>query len=135
MTRMMTALVLLAATSCSRSEGPVVDDNQNGIGAPVERAADNTARNQRDKNDTTLTAADQAENEADRTITQQIRREVTRASELSMDGKNVKIITIDGVVTLRGPVQNAEERAEIASVAHRVAGVKRVDNQLEIAAK
>jgi hyperosmotically inducible protein len=135
MTRMMAALVLLAAIGCSRNEGPVVDDNKNNVGAPVEGAADNTERNQRDKAGTTLTATDQAENEADRTITQQIRREVTKTDDLSMNAKNVKIITVDGVVTLRGPVQTAEERKEIGSVAQRVDGVKRVDNQLEIAAK
>ena len=135
MTRMMTALVLLAAVGCSRSEGPVADDNSNQVGAPVEGAADNTERNQRDKSGTTLTPTDQAENEADRTITQQIRKEVTSADALSTDGKNVKIITVDGVVTLRGPVQTAEERKEIAGFAKNVDGVKRVDNQLEVAAK
>jgi len=135
MTRMMAALVLLAAAGCSRSEGPVADDNKNNVGAPVEGAADNTERNQRDKGGTTLTATDQGENEADRTITQQIRKEVIKADDLSTDGKNVKIITVDGVVTLRGPVKSAEERNEIGSVAQRVDGVKRVDNQLEIAAK
>lgn len=135
MTRMIAALVLLAAAGCSRSDGPVADDNDNKIGAPIEGAADNTERNQRDKNGTTLTATDQAENETDRTITQQIRQEVVKADDLSTNGKNVKIITVDGVVTLRGPVQTAEERKEIASVAQRVDGVKRVDNQLEIAAK
>ena len=135
MTRMMTALVLLAAVGCSRSEGPVADDNKNGVGAPIEGAADNTERNQRDKAGTTLTATDQAENEADRTITQQIRQQVFKEDDLSKDAKNVRIVTVDGVVTLRGPVQTEAERAEIDNVAKATEGVKRVDNQLEIAAK
>lgn len=135
MTRIMTALVLLAAVGCSKNEGTVADDNNNKVGAPVEAAADNTERNQRDKSGTTLTATDQSESEADRTITQQIRKEVVAADAISTDGKNVKIITVDGVVTLRGPVKTAEERTEIAGFAQKVDGVKRVDNQLEIAAK
>ncbi len=49
-----------------------------------------------------------------------------------MNAKNVKIITQDGVVTLRGPVKSAEEKAMIASVAQKTGGVKRVDNQLEV---
>lgn len=129
---MMALVVLAAATGCNKNESPAEASDKTG--APTE-AADNTGRNERDKSGTTLTPGDQAENEADRTITQQIRQEVVKESALSMDGKNVKIITIDGVVTLRGPVQTAEERTEIGSVAKRVDGVKRVDNQLEIAAK
>lgn len=52
---------------------------------------------------------------------------------LSVNGKNVKIITRDGVVTLRGPVKTDKEKAEIASIAKSVDGVKSVDNQLEVA--
>ena len=52
---------------------------------------------------------------------------------LSTNAHNVKIITTDGVVTLRGPVKSAAEKATIAAKAQQVAGVSRVDNQLEIA--
>lgn len=136
MKRMMVTLVLLAAAGCSRNEAAVADDNANGKAAPLEgAAADNTKVNERDSTGTTLTAGDQKENEVDRTITQQIRQQVVKDDDMSVNGKNVKIITVDGVVTLRGPVQSAEERTEIASVAQRVEGVKRVDNQLEVAAK
>jgi osmotically-inducible protein OsmY len=47
---------------------------------------------------------------------------------------NVKIITVDGVVTLRGPVKSADEKTHIESLAQQATDVKRVDNQLEIAA-
>lgn len=94
--------------------------------------ADNTKRNARDADGTTLTPLDQGENEADRTITQQIRKAVVGHDQLSTNAKNVKIITQDGVVTLRGPVKSAEEKSTIASVAQKTGGVKRVDNQLEI---
>jgi hyperosmotically inducible protein len=52
---------------------------------------------------------------------------------LSFSSKNVKIITINGKVTLRGPVKSAEERAAIERAATQVAGAGRIDNQLEIA--
>ena len=97
--------------------------------------ADNSGKNVRDRDDRALTPGDQGGSESDRTITQQIRKAVVADDGLSMNAKNVKIITIDGVVTLRGPVQSAEEKAKIASVSAQAAGVKRVDNQLEIEAQ
>ena len=94
--------------------------------------ADNTGRNARDADGNTLTPLDQGESEADRTITQQIRKAVVDHDQLSTNAKNVKIITQNGVVTLRGPVKSQEEKAAIASVAQKTGGVKRVENQLEI---
>jgi hyperosmotically inducible protein len=97
--------------------------------------ADNTKKNERDRGNDTLTPGDQGTSEADRTITQKIRQSVVKSDTLSMTGKNVKIITADGVVTLRGPVKSDQEKTDIAALAKSVDGVKRVDNQLEIAAK
>ena len=94
--------------------------------------ADNTKRNARDADGNTLTPMDQGSSDADMTITQQIRKAVVDSEHLSTNAKNVKIITQDGVVTLRGPVKTPEEKASIASVAQKTGGVKRVDNQLEI---
>ena len=51
---------------------------------------------------------------------------------LSTNAHNVKIITVDGVVTLRGPVKSAAEKAAVADKAHKTAGVVRVDNQIEV---
>jgi len=66
-------------------------------------------------------------------ITQKIRQAVVKDDALSMTAKNAKIITVDGVVTLRGPVKSDKEKTEIGALAQAVTGVKRVDNQLEIA--
>ena len=93
---------------------------------------DNSGRNVRDRDEQSKTAGDQSENEADRTITQKVRDAITADDALSVNGKNVKIITSDGTVTLRGPVKDDKEKAEIEAKAKRVAGVKKVDNQLEI---
>ena len=96
-------------------------------------APDNSGRNVRDRDDQTKTPGDQSENEADRTITQNIRQAITADDSLSTNAKNVKIITNDGTVTLRGPVKSEKEKTDIEAKAKQVAGVKRVDNQLEVA--
>ena len=101
--------------------------------AQTTAAPDNSGVNVRDRDNKTVTAGDQAENEADRTISQNIRQSLTADDSLSTNGKNVKIITVDGKVTLRGPVKSDQEKAAIAAKAQQVAGVKNVDNQLEIA--
>ena len=99
---------------------------------PVQMAPDNTGRNVRDRNGDTLTPGDQAENQADRTLTQQIRRELMADKSLSTDAKNIKIITTNGVVTLRGPVNTPQEKATIEAKAQNIAGATNVDNQLEV---
>ncbi len=94
--------------------------------------ADNTAKNERDKDGGSLTVFDQGGSEADRNITATVRKTIVDNDKLSMNAHNVKIITVDGVVTLRGPVDNAAEKSTIETVAKSTTGVKRVDSQLEI---
>jgi hyperosmotically inducible periplasmic protein len=97
-------------------------------------AADNTKVNERDRSAAALTPGDQGNNDLDLGITQKIRQGVVKDDTLSMSAKNVKIITTGGVVTLRGPVKSDGEKTSIGALATGVPGVKRVDNQLEIAA-
>ena len=94
--------------------------------------ADNTARNVRDRDERTATPLDQGESAGDRDITQHIRQAVVDNDQLSTNAHNVKIITQDGVVTLRGPVNSAQEKSTIVAMAHNAPGVKRVDDQLEV---
>ena len=94
--------------------------------------ADNTGKNVRDRDDKTLVPTDQGGSAADREVTAAIRREIAGDDSLSTNAHNVKIVTVDGVVTLRGPVKTAAEKATVASKAEAAKGVKRVDNQLEI---
>lgn len=93
-------------------------------------APDNTEVNERDKSAAALTPMDQDNNQGDLKITQQIRQAVMADDSLSFTAKNVKIITQNGKVTLRGPVNSAKERSAIDSAARKVAG--HVDNQLEV---
>ena len=95
--------------------------------------ADNSGNNVRYRQDTAVTATDQSNSKADLNITQAIRKAVMADKKLSTNAHNVKIITANGVVTLRGPVKSAKEKKNIGAKAARVAGVTRVDNQLEIA--
>jgi osmotically-inducible protein OsmY len=97
--------------------------------------ADNTGKNVRDRNDErTLTPPDQGESASDRELTAIIRRAIVKDDSLSTNAHNVKIVTVDSVVTLRGPVKSAAEKAAVAAKAEQAKGVKRVDNQLEVEA-
>jgi osmotically-inducible protein OsmY len=95
-------------------------------------AADNTDKNERDQTVNALTPGDQGESEADRTITQRARQNVVGEDGLSVNAKNVKIITRSGVVTLRGPVASQAEKLSVVRLVRSVDGVQRVDDQLEI---
>ena len=94
--------------------------------------ADNTARNVRDRNSSSLTPLDQGNNQADLDTTAQIRKEIIAGKNMSVNARNVKIITKSGQVTLRGPVNTAEEKRLIGDIAGRIVRAENVDNQLEV---
>jgi len=98
----------------------------------TEQDYDNTGKNIRDRDSMTLTPLDQSESAADRIITQKIRQAIMSDSALSTNAKNIKIVTIRGVVTLRGPVGSTQEKEAIAKKAHDVQGFVKLDNQLEV---
>jgi hyperosmotically inducible periplasmic protein len=93
--------------------------------------ADNTGKNTRDRDDQSQTATDQSNDPADIKLAADIRKMVVNDGSLSTMAKNVKIITTDGVVTLRGPVETQKEKAAIESHAEH-AGAKKITNELEI---
>ena len=95
-------------------------------------AADNTRKNERDRSGETATSGDQSNSQEDVKITAAIRRAVVGDKSLSMTAKNVKIITANGTVTLRGPVNNDAEKTKIAELAQSAAGNAKIDNQLEV---
>jgi hyperosmotically inducible periplasmic protein len=96
-------------------------------------AADNSAQNVRDRDNQSMTPMDQSNKPEDVDLTRRVRQAVESDSNLSTDAKNVKIITVDGVVWLRGPVRSAEEKAEIARAAHDIAGAGKVRDEIQIA--
>lgn len=101
--------------------------------APASPQADNTMMNQRDASGKTLTPADQASGtKNDVELTRRIRQMVTKDNTLSIQAKNTKIITLNGVTTLRGPVTNLEESKRIENLAGQVVGAASVRNELQV---
>src|SRR5437762_12672798 len=92
---------------------------------------DNTAINQRDRSAETKTSGDQSNNSADLRTTQAIRQALMKDGELSTTAKNIKVITTNGQVTLRGPVKTAQEKAKIDHLAKSAAGGAKINNQLD----
>jgi hypothetical protein len=126
----------IAAAACAlllASSGAYAADAAEPDEAPPAAVdAENTGKNVRDRAGDTLTVFDQGGSEADRDITAKIRQALVDDDSLSTNAHNVKIITVDGKVTLRGPVDSAAEKAAVESAAKRIAGVTGVDSQLEV---
>jgi hyperosmotically inducible periplasmic protein len=101
--------------------------------AGAQTPSDNTKVNQRDRATGATTADQQKENAADRAITQKIRRAVVEDKTLSTYAHNVKIVSQNGEVTLKGPVRTADEKKNVEAKAVAVAGAGHVTNQISIA--
>jgi osmotically-inducible protein OsmY len=96
-------------------------------------APDNTGKNQRDRNASEPTADQQKENETDRELARQIRRALVKDKSLSTYGHNIKVISQNGVVTLKGPVNSDEEKRAIESKAAEVAGSPdKIKSEIEV---
>lgn len=99
--------------------------------APASQTAnpDNSGRNKAHRK----TAEQQSSASSDRDLTAKIRRSIVADKSLSTYAHNVKIITQDGQVTLKGPVHSDEEKTAIASKAAEVAGGQdKVTNQITV---
>ena len=129
------AAVLLAG--CSEKNRPA-NRGAPDAGQPSARQADgagdatNTARNERDRDGVNPTADDQSESKQDIDIAAKVRRAVVSDKSLSTNAHNVKIITNEGQVTLRGPVDSEAEKEAIVAKAKEVAGDDRVVDELEL---
>ena len=97
--------------------------------------ADNTKVNQRDRNSNEATADQQKANRSDRDITQQIRKSIASDKSLSTNGHNVKVITQNGMVTLKGPVRSEEEKKAVEEKAAEVAGADKVTSEIDVQPK
>lgn len=72
---------------------------------------------------------------SDRAITQQVRQAVLDDGSFSTAARRIEIVTVNGVVTLSGPVRTKQERSHLTTLASATQGVTRVDNQLQISGK
>jgi len=114
---------LLLGASLMAAPSPRYQDAQ-------QPAPDNTKQN---KNQTNPSADQQKMNDADRTLTRKIRKAIHEDTTLSTYAHNIKIISQDGKVTLRGPVRSEEEKANIEAKAVAAAGQGNVSNELQVA--
>jgi hyperosmotically inducible periplasmic protein len=94
--------------------------------------ADNSKSNKLDPSNTTSTADAQKDNTNDRTITQNIRKSLMSDKSLSTYAHNVKIVTVNGTVTLNGVVRSDQEKSAVESAAAAVVGQSRVVNDLKV---
>jgi hyperosmotically inducible periplasmic protein len=126
--RLLCALLMGAAMACSVS---LFAQNSNAQQPTASQDADNTRVNQRDRNDT-LKPTDQPNDKADIQTAAAVRKAIENDKSLSMNAHNVKLIARNGVVTLRGPVADAQEKSKIEQIATNVSGVSRVENNLDV---
>lgn len=122
------ALVALAI-SLSACSAQNTDEARN-VERPI--AADNTGNNAQERAQDLPTVMQQGQSGPDLAITQTIRQALIAHEALSMNAKNVKVITLEGEVALRGPVENASEKVTINRIAEQTAGVTRVIDLLEV---
>ncbi len=134
------AILLLGIWGCSQGTGTESDRDvkretrEPAAPNPADTAqhdADNTAQNANPENQANP-PFEQGNSQADLDLTQRLRQAVTDDTTLSTTAKNVKIISRDGKVLLMGPVQSAEERQRIETLATQVAGAGNVTNHIEV---
>ncbi|MDD5322470.1 MAG: BON domain-containing protein [Methylococcales bacterium] len=134
MTTRLLLLMLTLTGGLLMMTGPVRAEQNTAIYLAADSALENTERNVRDQDNATLTPEDQKETEGDIKITAAIRQAVVKNESLSVNAQNIKIITRNGVVTLRGPVESEAENMKLQDIARQMPGVMQVNNQLEIKA-
>lgn len=98
-------------------------------------AADNTKVNKRDRKAGAVTADQQKENESDRELTANIRKALMDNKDLSTYAHNVKIVTQNGMVTLKGPVRSQDEKKAIEAKAAEIAGAGKVKSMISVKPK
>ena len=94
---------------------------------------DNTATNKRDRDASQATADQQKENASDRELTKNIRQSIMADKSLSSYAHNVKIISQNGTVTLKGPVKSEDEKSSVIAKAVAVVGnADKVTDQISV---
>jgi osmotically-inducible protein OsmY len=88
--------------------------------------------NKMDRSKAAITADQQGSSKSDREVTRLIRKSVVSDKALSSYGHNIKIITLNGVVTLKGPVKSEREKMEILNRANTVTGGASVTDEMSV---
>jgi hyperosmotically inducible protein len=119
----ITAIALLAALSAVPA------------GMVLAQAPDNSRSNAATENSTDRgsVADGQSNRPQDLQLTRTIRRSVMADKTLSVDAHNVKIVTVNGHVTLNGVVRSDAEKSAVVAKAVTVAGADNVLDALKVA--
>ncbi len=120
------AMLLATATTALAQQS--TSTSASSMSAP----ADNSRINKRDRSSQTMKPTDQPNDKADIKLAAAVRRAIVRDKSLSMAAHNVKLVAAQGVVTLRGPVKNLEEKAKVEADVKGIPGVSTVVNQLDV---
>ena len=96
--------------------------------SPSTQAPDNSSQNK----NTALTADNQANAKGDRQTTARIRKAIVSDKDLSTYAHNIKIVTVNGEVTLKGPVQTDEEKQKVVSLASNIVSADKIVNDLTV---
>jgi hypothetical protein len=129
----------IGLAGCEKSDKPQTTDtaapsvSTNDTTPNATTQPDNTGVNVRDQAADAVTAGLQGQGKSDVDLTAGIRQRIM-AANMSTNAENVKVVSQNGKVTLRGPVNNQNEKDNIGQIASDVAGANNVDNQLDIKA-
>lgn len=110
---------------------------QTAAGVPLRAAPDSQQAlpdNTKVNKDGAPTAEQQGASRTDLETSRQIRKAIVGDKTLSTYAHNIKVITRNGQVTLKGPVRSSEEQAAVQAKAAEVAGPANVVNQTAVVA-
>jgi hyperosmotically inducible protein len=96
---------------------------------------DNSAVNKRDRAKDAVTAGSQKNDKADLDTAKKIREAIKADKTLSTYAHNIKVIALDGSVTLKGPVRTEEEKATVEAKAKEIAGADKVTSEISVVPK
>jgi hyperosmotically inducible protein len=100
---------------------------------PSTVAPDNAKSNKVDESNVTATADAQTNNATDLDLTKRIRQSIIADKSLSTYAHNIKIVTVNGSVTLNGVVRSGDEKGAVEMKAANIAGKNKVTSDLKIA--
>jgi hyperosmotically inducible periplasmic protein len=124
--------VLVASILCIGARTVLAQSTHPGSEDRSSVPADNSKSNKVDPSNSSATADAQKDDASDVQITQSIRKSLMADESLSTYAHNVKVVTVNGHVTLNGVVRSSQERATVEAKAVSVVGKSRVVNELKV---
>jgi hyperosmotically inducible protein len=126
--------VLICAPAFASAQAPPSDSETMTTSPSQSIAPDNTKSNREDPSNQANSADRQKDDKSDVQLTKRVRQSVMADKNLSTYAHNVKIVSMNGTVTLNGVVRSAQEKSEIVAKSAAIAGGEHVVDELKIAA-